>query len=59
MFRDMSVKLNEKHNVEDVFTEEKVIDILKNIQNEPITCSKVSSIPKLTRYLYFYVKQWK
>ncbi|KAL5242311.1 hypothetical protein ACI65C_009721 [Semiaphis heraclei] len=37
---DMSVKLNEKHNVEDVFTEEKVIDILKNIQNEPITCSK-------------------
>jgi len=44
MFRDMSVKPKEKHNIEDVFAEDKIIDILKNIQNEPITCSKVSYI---------------
>ncbi|XP_022179942.1 histone acetyltransferase KAT2B-like isoform X2 [Myzus persicae] len=37
---DMSMKLNEKQSIEDILLEEKMIDILKNVQSEPITYSK-------------------
>lgn len=35
------MKLNEKQSIEDILLEEKIIDILKNVQSEPITYSKV------------------
>lgn len=37
---DMSMKPNEKHSIEDALSEDKIIDILKNVQSGPITYSK-------------------
>lgn len=34
--------MNENHNIEDALSEDKIVDILKNIQRGPITYSKVS-----------------
>jgi len=49
------MKPNEKHNIEDAISEEKIIDILRNIQNEPITCSKVSCVLKLVVDIYNFM----
>lgn len=35
------MKPNEKHTIEDALSEDKIIDILKNVQSGPITYSKV------------------
>lgn len=40
----MSMKPNEKHSIEDALSEDKIIDILKNVQSGPITYSKVKLI---------------
>jgi len=45
-FSDMSMKPNEKHSIEDALSEDKIIDILKNVQCGPITYSKVKFILK-------------
>jgi len=37
----MSIKPNEKHSLEDALSEDKIIDILKNVQSGPIAYSKV------------------
>jgi len=38
------MKPNEKHSIEDALSEDKIIDILKNVQSGPITYSKVKLI---------------
>lgn len=40
-FRDMSLKPNEKHDIENALSEDKILEILKNVQSGPVTYSKV------------------
>jgi len=47
------MKPNKKHSVEDALSEDKVIDVLKNVQITPNTYSKVNCILKLI--LVFYI----
>lgn len=47
----MSMKPNEKHSIEDALSEEKIIDILKNVQSGPITYSKVKLILDIHIYI--------
>lgn len=56
-FRDMSMKPNEKHSLEDTLSEDKIIDILKNVQSGPIAYSKVKlKINFETNFSYLYVQ---
>lgn len=49
----MSMKPNEKHSIEDALSEDKIIDILKNVQSGPITYSKVKLILDIHIYNYY------
>lgn len=49
----MSMKPNEKHSIEDVLSEDKIIDILKNVQSGPITYSKVKLILDIHIHNYY------
>lgn len=37
----MSLKPNEKHDIENALSEDKILEILKNVQSGPVTYSKV------------------
>lgn len=50
----MSMKPNKKHSVEDALAEDKIIDVLKNVQSRPITYSKVNCILKLILVIYIF-----
>jgi len=50
----MSMKPNEKHSLEDALSEDKIIDILKNVQSGPIAYSKVKLILKLILVTYIF-----
>lgn len=47
------MKPNEKHSIEDALSEDKIIDILKNVQSGPITYSKVKLILDIHIYNYY------
>lgn len=47
----MSLKPNEKHDIEDALSEAKILEILKNVQSGPITYSKVIF---LIKYYHLY-----
>lgn len=48
------MKPNEKHGFEDAISEDKIIEILKNVQSGPITYSKVKCILKLILDIYIF-----
>ena len=48
------MKRNKKHSVENALSEDKIIDVIKNVQSRPITYSKVNYILKLILVIYIF-----